>query len=48
MRVHRGSKTDVVVAIVVPVVVDVETILIEIADIDAVAIGVEILFVSIH
>ena len=42
MEIQRGGQTEVAVAIVVPVVVDVETGLVEIADIDAVAAGVEI------
>ena len=43
-----GGQTEVVVPVVVPVVVDVEAILIEVTDVDAVAVRVEILLIPIH
>ena len=44
MEVQRGNEAEVVVAVVVPVV-DVKTVRVEVADIDAVTIGVENLLV---
>ncbi|MDP3764434.1 MAG: hypothetical protein Q8Q95_02325 [bacterium] len=44
----RGGQAKIVVAVIVPVVVDVEAVLIEVADANAVAIGVKILLVSIQ
>lgn len=43
MEVPGGSQADVVVAVVIPVVVDVQAVLVEVADVDAVAAGVEII-----
>ena len=46
-RLPGGRHAEIVVAIVVPVVVDVETVGIEVANVDMVAVRVEILLVSI-
>lgn len=46
-RLPGGRHTEIVVAIVVPVVVDVEAASIEVANVDTVTVRVEILLVSI-
>lgn len=42
IEVPGGRQTDVVIAVVVPVVVDVQTILVEVADVDPVAVRGEV------
>ena len=48
IEVPSGGQTEVVVAVVVPVVVDAEPAGIEVAEVDTVAVRVDILSAPIH
>jgi len=43
-----GRQTEVIIAVIIPVVVDVQTVGIEVADVDTVAVRIHTLPVSVH
>ncbi len=46
MEVPRGGDTDVVVAVVIPVVVDIQTVSIKVADVNTVAVRIHVICLS--
>ena len=46
MEVPRGGDTDVVIAVVIPVVVDIQTVSIKVTDVNTVAVRIHVICLS--